>query len=148
MALTKWRPRTDLLSFRDEINKLFDDFFQGPPARASLWEGAWVPTTDVSETENEFTVKFELPGVSQKDVSISLTDDVLTVKGEKKQETEEKKRNYYRTECSYGAFQRSFRLPVPVKSDEIKATFKNGILEVVIPKAEEVRPKDIQIEVG
>jgi len=148
MALMRWQAPYDLASFQNEMNQLFDEFFQQTPSRRGLLEGVWNPATDISETEEEVVVRFELPGVSPDDVKISITDNVLTVKGEKKEETEENKRNYHRNECCYGAFQRSFTLSSDVNADEIKATFKHGVLKIVLPKAEEAKPKDVKIEVS
>lgn len=147
MALMKWRPMQDLLDFQAEINRLFDEFFQTTPSRIGLLEGVWSPATDITENDEEVVVRFELPGVSPEDVHISVTDNVLTIKGEKKEEREKKDKNYHRSECVYGSFERSFTLPADVDTDKIKATFKHGVLNVVIPKAEHAKPKDIKIEV-
>lgn len=148
MALVRWRPTHDMTSFQTEMNRLFDDFFHTTPSRSGLLDGVWNPATDVSETEDEIVVRFELPGVSPENVSISLTDNVLTVKGDKKEEKEETRKNYHRTECCYGTFQRSFALPVDVDADKIQAKFKHGVLNIVVPKAEIAKPKDINIEVN
>lgn len=147
MALVRRRPMTDLMGFQEDINKLFDDFFHRMPSRTGLLEGAWNPTVDIAETDDEVTVKVELPGVPQDNVKVSITDNVLTIKGEKKQESEEKQQNYHKTECCYGAFHRAFTLPTTVQSESTKASFKDGVLKVTIPKTEEVKPKDIAIEV-
>ena len=104
-----------------------------------------VPSMDLAETENELIVKAELPGLTEKEVDVVLEDDVLTIKGEKKQEKEEKGKHFHRVERSYGAFQRAFRLTSPVKSEEVSAKFENGVLEITLPKAEEARPKKIEI---
>jgi HSP20 family protein len=107
----------------------------------------WTPSLDVSETKNNIVVKAEAPGVDPKDIDISLMGDVLTIKGEKRQEKEEKDQNYHRVERSYGVFTRSVRLPQEVQSDKIEASYKNGILKITPPKSEEAKKKEIKIKV-
>jgi HSP20 family protein len=145
MAITRWRPFRDMVSIQDEMNKLFDDFFGRPLVRTEWTEGVWSPSVDVSEDKDNVIIKAEMPGVSKDDVRISVQDNVLTLKGEKKQEKEEKDKNYHRTERSYGSFCRSFQLPTTVKTDKIKASYKGGVLSVTLPKTEEVKPKEIPI---
>lgn len=148
MSLIRWRPRNDFLSVRSEMNRLFDSFFTGwPEPRKGLLEGEWTPSIDVAETDDKITVTVELPGIDQKEVDIAITDDVLTLKGEKKEEKEVKEKNYHRIERSYGSFQRSVRLPTSVKADKAKAAYKDGILTITVPKTEEVKPKQIKIDV-
>ena len=148
MSLIRWRPTRDLLSIRDEVNRLFDNFFTGlPERRRGLLEGEWAPSVDVAETDNEVVVTAELPGVEQDDVDITITDDVLTLKGEKKEEKEVKEKNYHRIERSYGSFQRSVSLPAGVQADKAKATYKDGVLHITVPKTEEAKPKQIKIDV-
>jgi len=146
----RWRPGRELAAIRDEMNRLFDDFFSGfpfPERRRGLMEGEWAPTVDVAETDENIVVTAELPGVKQNDVEISVINDVLTLKGEKKEEKEIKKENYHRIERSYGSFQRSITLPTGVQADKAKATYKDGVLTVTIPKVEEAKPKSIKINV-
>ena len=148
MSLIRWRPTRDLLNIRDEVNRLFDNFFTGlPERRRGLLEGEWAPSIDVAETDNEVVVTAELPGVKQDDVDITITDDVLTLKGEKKEEKEVKEKNYHRIERSYGSFQRSVSLPAGVQADKAKATYKDGVLHITVPTAEEAKPKQIKINV-
>lgn len=148
MSLIRWRPTRDLLSIRDEVNRLFDNFFTGlPERRRGLLEGEWAPSVDIAETDNDVVVTAELPGVKQDDVDITITDDVLTLKGEKKEEKEVKEKNYHRIERSYGSFQRSISLPAGVQADKAKATYKDGVLHITVPKAEEAKPKQIKIDV-
>ena len=148
MSIIRWRPTRDLLSIRDEVNRLFDNFFTGlPERRRGLLDGEWAPSVDVAETDNEVVVTAELPGVKQDDVDITVTDDVLTLKGEKKEEKEVKEKNYHRIERSYGSFQRSVSLPAGVQADKAKATYKDGVLHITVPKAEEAKPKQIKINV-
>lgn len=148
MSLIRWRPTRDLVGIRDEMNRLFDSFFTGwPERRKDLLASEWAPSIDVAETDEEIVVTAELPGVKQDEVDITITDDVLTLKGEKKEEKEVKEKNYHRVERSYGSFQRSISLPTGVKSDEAKAAYKDGVLHITVPKAEEAKPKQIKIDV-
>ena len=154
--LTRWEPFGglhrrgdffgDLTDMQQEMNRMFDDFFG--ERRAGLAEGQWLPAVDVSETESELVVRAELPGMTHDDIELNLQDNVLTIKGEKKQEKKDEKENYHRLERSYGSFARSFSLPASVKQDDIKASFKDGILEVTLPKTEDVKPKKIAITSG
>jgi HSP20 family protein len=147
MAITRWRPFRDVVSIQDEMNKLFDDFFGRPVLRTEWTDSAWNPSVDVSEDKNNVIIKAEMPGMNKEDIKISVQDGVLTFKGEKKQEKEEKDKNYHRIERSYGSFCRSFQLPTSVKSDKIKAGYKDGVLSIALPKAEEVKPKEIPISI-
>lgn len=147
MTLVKWRPGRDIFRFRDEMDRLFEDFMEKFPARSELGSQIWNPEIDVRETETEIVVEAELPGIDQKDVNVSIKDNVLTLKGEKKMEKEEKEANYYRAERTYGSFMRSFSLPTLVVADKVGARYRNGVLTVTLPKAEEVKPKEIPVEV-
>ncbi len=148
MSIMKWRPSRELAAIRDEMDRLFDEFFNFVPSRRrELLEGEWLPSVDVAETDDNVVVTAELPGVKQDDVSISVLNDVLTLKGEKKEEKEIKRENYHRIERSYGSFQRSISLPTGVQADKAKATYKDGVLTVTIPKAESAKPKSIKINI-
>jgi HSP20 family protein len=148
MSLRRWRPMRDLVGVREEMNRLFDEFFTGwPERRGLLMEGEWAPSVDVAETDAEVVVTAELPGVKQEDVEVTITNDVLTLKGEKKEEKEIKKENYHRVERSYGSFQRSISLPAGVQGGKAKAGYKDGVLKVTVPKAEAAKPKQIKIGV-
>jgi HSP20 family protein len=136
----------DFDRMRREMDRLWDSFFEGRPARR-LEEGEWYPSLDVAETKNDVVVKAEVPGMDPKDIDISLSNGALTIKGEKKQEREEKEENYHLIERSYGAFTRSVQLPCEVKTDKINASYKNGVLKVTLPKAEEAKTKEIKIKV-
>ena len=136
-------------SLQQDVNRVFDDFwnrfdrpFLGP--NGFLAAG---PRTDISETDGEVEVSVELPGLNEKDIEVNLTDDTLTIRGEKKVEKEEKKRNYYRSERSYGAFHRTIPLPPGVDSDKAEAKFKNGVLSITVPKTAEAKAKVKRIEV-
>lgn len=107
----------------------------------------WYPSVDISETETDLFVTAELPGLEVKDVNVSISGDLLTIKGEKKKEKEEKDEHHHYVERFSGSFQRSVRLPVDVKSDKVEASFKKGILKITLPKAEEARKKSIEVKV-
>ncbi len=144
--LAPWRPFTELSTFRREMDRLWDSFFGERPL-ARIWEREWAPSLDLSETKDNFVVKAEVSGMDAKDINISLTGDLLTIKGEKKQEREEKEENYHLVERSYGAFSRSVRLPAEVESDKIEASYKNGILRITLSKSEKVKAKEVKIKV-
>ena len=150
MALVRRRPFRDLVSIQDEVNRLYNDFFGGFPSMfdTELSRSEWTPSVDISETKDEIVVKTEVPGMNKDDIKITLQDNVLTLRGERKQEKEEKETNFHRMERCYGSFTRSFNLPTVVQADKIKATYKDGILNVTLPKAEEVKPKQIPIEIN
>jgi HSP20 family protein len=150
--LTIWRPFGEMAPFRDfermrrDMDRLWDSFFERGTLRGE--DGSeWLPSLDVAETKNEIVVKAEVPGMEPKDIDISLSDGLLTIKGEKKQEKEEKEENYHLVERSYGSFTRSIRLPNEVQSDKISASYKNGVLKVVLPKSEESKKKEVKIKV-
>lgn len=141
--ITIWRPFQEL---RKEVDRLFQEFF-GKSYFPERWEGIeWVPSIDVSETEDEIIVKADIPGVKPEDIEINLVDNVLTIKGEKKREKEEKKENFYRVERYYGTFMRSIQIPSEVDVEKIKAQYKDGVLKVTLPKKPESKGKTIKIE--
>ena len=137
---------SELNDIQREMNRLFDDFFG--ERQSGLAEGAWMPAVDVSENEATMIVRAELPGMKQEDIELNLQENVLTLTGEKKKETKEDQENFHRIERSYGSFSRTFTLPANVKQEEIKATFKDGVLEISLPKAEEAKAKKIAITAG
>jgi HSP20 family protein len=131
-----------------EINNVFNNFFRGGTQDdGSLGLSMWTPAVDIVEREEDFTVNIELPGVNKEDVKITLENNVLTVRGEKKQKDEEKRKNYHRVERSYGSFQRSFTLPSIVRTDGVDASYKDGMLTIMLPKAEEAKAKQIEVRV-
>lgn len=148
MSLIKFTPRrdvmSDLASMQKEMNKLFSNLWSDDFDTTGL--STWYPSVDVTEGKDEYIVKAELPGISKSDVKISLQENVLTISGEKKQENETKDRQMHRVERSYGSFTRSFRLPSLVKADKIDASYKDGVLTITLPKAEEAKTKEIEIK--
>jgi len=151
--LTTWKPFRELAPFRDfermrkEMDRFWDSFLEGTMRRRGEDGTEWFPSLDVSETKNELVVKAEIPGMDSKDIDISLSDGMLTIRGEKKQEKEEKEENYHFIERSYGTFSRSVSLPRDLKHDKISASYKDGVLRVVLPKSEEAKKKEIKIKV-
>jgi HSP20 family protein len=143
MTLVRYRPYRGIMSLQDEVNRLFDTMMR--PAGGNEVE-TWVPACDLRETESEYIVRAELPGISREDVKINLINNTLYIRGEKKQETEDRKGSWHHVERSYGAFERTFSLPTAVSNDKIRAKFMNGVLEIVVPKADEAKPREIQIE--
>lgn len=147
MALMRWDPFKELLTLQERMNRLFDEVLPKAREEEGLARGVWSPAVDIYETEDSIVLKAELPGINKDDVSVEIKDNVLVLKGEKRFEKDVKEENYHRMERAYGAFQRSFTLPNIVDKDKIKAKYKDGILEVVLPKAEEAKPKQIKVEV-
>ncbi len=141
-----WEPVRNLNDIQGEVNRLFDGFF-GRPSMAAAGERMWAPLADMYETKDDLFITFELPGVREKEVSVSITGDLLTVKGERRLEQDLKDEGYYRLERLYGKFERSVPLPIPVQADKVKATYRDGVLEIRLPKVEAVKPKEIKIDV-
>ncbi len=150
--LQVWKPFKELAPFgefermRREMDRLWDSFFERRPTKAEQ-AAEFLPALDLAETDNELVVKCEVPGLEPKDIDISLSDGMLTIKGEKKQEREEKQADYHLVERSYGTFTRSIQLPKEVQGDKISASYKNGILTVTLPKSEEAKKNEIKIPV-
>lgn len=143
--LTKWSYLPTISSLQNEMNRMMDRIFR----EGSLTEtGMWLPPIDLSETNDKITVKAEIPGIDSKDIDISIQENTLFLKGEKREEKEEKGKNYYRIERQYGSFSRSVVLPATVDTDKVTAECKNGVLEITLQKKEEVKPKQISIKVS
>ncbi len=149
MALVRWAPSyspsRDLINMQEELNRFVDGFFRGAPARPELTP--FTPVVDIEETPEEFVFHVDLPGVKQKDVKVSLMGDTLTIRGERSFEPI-RDRNMLRMERTYGQFERTFTLSAPVRADGVKASYRDGVLEIHVPKAEEARLREIDIQVG
>jgi HSP20 family protein len=150
MALIRFRPFTQDLSrdvhdMQTQMNRLFDGFL-GQPAASGMAENVWAPIADMYETKNEVVVIVELPGLREKDIHLSITGELLTIQGERHWIEEGKEMSYYRRERWLGKFHRSFSLPVPVQTNQVKATYRDGILTVSLPKTDEIKPREIKIE--
>src|SRR5436305_11921344 len=140
MALIRWEPVRELNTIQSEMNRLFNTFFDAPAHSGNGQSSTvrrWLPAMDLVETEDDFVLRVDLPGLSEKDVNIELEDSVLTVSGERKAEHEERKEGYYRVERASGNFSRSLTLPEGINPEAVQATFDRGVLEVRIPKPEE-----------
>ena len=144
MPIVRWDPFSDMIQFRDEVGRWFDALEKkGEGKRTTVW----APDVDIKETDKDIQLRADLPGMKKEDIDISVDEDQLVIKGERKFEKEEKDKDFVRVERSYGSFYRSFNIGVPVKSDQIKASYKDGVLEVVLPKSEAKKPKKIEVEV-
>jgi len=149
MALARGNPTGDLMQMREEMDRLFNQFVRRGDGEEGSWvRGMWAPLVDIYETDDAFVLKVELPGFTKEDVQIELHNNRLTIRGERKQETEAKEDQYHRRERAYGRFERSFVLPTMIDADKVMANFKNGILELRLPKSEAAKPKRIAIHEG
>lgn len=149
-----WRPSIGLMGWESDMEAMMDDFFSRRVR--PWWPERWLrshemdmkaPRVDLFEEKDEIVVKAELPGIEKDDVEVKLTDHTLIIKGEKKKAEEVKEQNYYRSERSYGSFLRTLDLPKEVRPDKVKAAFKNGILEVRMPKTDEAKAKEVKVQV-
>ncbi len=149
MALVRWRPFDDLMSLQEEVSRFFDEFFgeRLPVWRSEEAPSAWIPRVDISETDEEILVRADVPGMEKDDIKITLSDNVLTISGEKKVERDEKRENFHRVERVFGSFKRSFYIPTNVDPNKITASYKNGVLTIRLPKKEEAKPKEIPVQV-
>ena len=148
MTLVKWDPFRDVEKLQNRINRMFEDSFGRPrDSDDEMSLCAWRPPVDIYETEKGIVLAAELPGVAKENVSVEVKDNILTLKGERTANPNIKEKNFYRQERCYGTFQRSFTLQQNIQPNLIKATFKNGVLEIEIPKPEEEQPKQITVKV-
>lgn len=142
--IVRWDPFREMMSLRDMMNRVFDESFSRQLGSSEDWN---LPSVDMYQTDKDLVVKAVLPGLKPEDIQISITGDVLTLRGETKQEQEVKEANYHLHERRFGSFSRSLPLPVTVVTDKAHAEFENGILTLVLPKSEEDRPKTITVKV-
>jgi len=149
MAVIRWTPFRELSTVQERMNKLFEDAMRAPyRSDEAFAPPAWAPAVDIFETGKEIVMKAELPEMQEKDIDIKVEDNVLSLTGERRMSKEVKEENYHRIERSYGSFSRSFTLPRTVDREGIKAAYKDGVLTVTLPKKEEVKPKQIKIDVA
>jgi len=149
MAIDKWSPLKELEDMRRDMDRLFDEFTK-PARRRRIWpksEGLVIPSIDLYDRKTEIVAKIELPGVRREDIDLTITKDTLTLKGEIKKDDDVQEEDYYLSERMIGSFSRTIALPFEVESEKAQATMNNGLLEIVIPKREEARPKEVKIEV-
>lgn len=147
MGLTKWDPFKDLLFLQERMSRIFDEAVTRFNAGAGLSSSAWCPPVDIYETENDIILKAELPGVGINNVSVEVDGNVITLKGERRFDKNLSEENYHRMERFYGTFQRVFSLPNTVNKAGIKANFKDGVLEITVPKTEVKTSEGIKIKV-
>jgi HSP20 family protein len=145
-TLERWEPFSGLGDIQTEMNRLFDTFFVRP-GQVGIGERVGAPAMDMYETKDDLLVSLELSGVKEKEVQVSITNDILTVRGARAPQQELKDDNYHRLERWFGRFERSVALPMPVQADKVKATCRDGVLEIKLPKAEAIKPKEIKIDV-
>jgi HSP20 family protein len=146
-TITRWEPFRGLTGLQEQVNRLFEDkLFRGRSEDSSLT--TWAPAVDIHETENELVVKADLPGMDEKDLDVRIEDSTLTIRCERKVEKSVSEDNFLRVERAYGVFSRSFSLPNTVNAEAIKAEYRNGVLNVHIPKREESKPKQIKVNVA
>jgi HSP20 family protein len=143
--LTSNRMNPNFLAAREPLFRLFDTFLGNDSANEELASRVWTPPVDIEETETSYRLQAELPGLSRDDIQITLENNVLRLSGERKFEKDTKQENYHRIERTYGAFSRSFALPTQVSPDKVEAKFENGVLSIVVPKAEQAKPRRITI---
>lgn len=148
MTLIRWTPtrNNDLVTFRSEVDRLFDHFFT--PAESRPQWNMLTPPVDVEETKEAFHFRADLPGIKPEDVKVTLSGDTLSIRGERKRETEKQEGSLHRVERSYGMFERSFHLDTPVRRDGIEAKYRDGVLEVTVAKAEEAKLREVEVKVG
>jgi len=146
-VLTRWEPVRELANLHERMNRLFNDSFSPVTSQESLSAGSFVPPVDVYEDEQGIRLKMEVPGIDEKDIDVRLENNLLTVRGERKLESETKEENYHRIERRYGSFTRSFTLPNTVNPEEVKASYAKGVLTIALGKRAEARPKQIKVNV-
>ncbi len=148
MNLVRWDPFRELEDVSNRLNRIFSR----SPSRAessqeSLTVADWSPSADITETDEAYVIKAEIPGVKKEDVKVAIQDGMLTTQGERKMEKEEKGKKFHRVECSYGSFMRSFRMPEDADENSVKAEFKDGILNVTLAKSAKAKPKSVNVAV-
>lgn len=153
MSVVKWSPMKELEDMRRDMERLFDEFFEPTSRRRRWWvkpaeTGVVVPNIDMYDRKSEIVLKAELPGVEKENIDLTITKDSITLKGEVKRDEEIKEEDFYARERVFGSFTRTMTLPSEVDSEKAKATFKNGVLEIVLPKKEEAKAKEIKVEVS
>ena len=147
MAITRWDPFRDVLALQNRMNSIFQEYNRNRND-GDLVTAAFVPPVDIYEDEHKIVLKLEVPGMKENDLDIQLENNVLTVRGERKFEKEEKEENFHRVERRYGTFYRSFTIPNTVNAESVKASYEAGVLRVELEKRAEAKPKQIKVQVG
>ncbi|HMD78169.1 MAG TPA: Hsp20/alpha crystallin family protein [Terracidiphilus sp.] len=145
MAITRWDPFREVVALQNRVNSLFRDLNEG---ESPMTTASFVPAVDIYEDEKKVMLKLEVPGIEQKDLDVSVENNTLTVKGERKFENEEKEENFHRIERRYGSFFRAFTLPSTVDTENVKAAYNAGVLKLELAKKPEAQPKQIKINVA
>ena len=149
MALVRWDPFRELEEVSDRLNRMFARTAASRTnGKETMIVADWTPSVDISETEQEYQIKAEIPDVKKEDVKVTVEDGVLTIQGERKHEKEEKGKKFHRIERSYGSFVRTFSLPDVIEEEKVKAEFKDGVLNLHLPKSEKAKPKAIEVKVA
>jgi HSP20 family protein len=148
MAISRWDPFRDVLALQNRMNSLFHEYNRTQGEGDALTTAAFVPPVDIYEDEHKIVLKLEVPGLKESDLDIQLENNVLTVKGERKFEKEEKEENFHRIERRYGSFYRSFTVPNTVNAESVKASYDAGVLKLELEKRPEAKPKQIKVEIG
>jgi HSP20 family protein len=155
MGIERWRPfrfeRTDpfrdLLEMQSEMSRAMDQYY-GRQTRPGAVDRVWAPASDMYETKDDLVVTAELPGVKEKDIHLSIVGDMLSLRGQRMADQQVRDEQYHRIERWSGSFERHIQLPIPVQADRVRASYRDGVLEIRLPKVEAVKPRDIKIEVG
>jgi len=145
MAITRWDPFREVAALQNRVNSLFRDFNEG---ESSLTTASFVPAVDIYEDDNKVVLKLEVPGIEEKDLDVSVENNTLTVKGERKFAKEEKEENFHRIERRYGSFYRAFTLPTTVDAEHVEASYNAGVLKLELKKKPEAQPRQIKVNVG
>lgn len=143
--LQRYEPNRGVDTFRRDMDRLFDSFFGRWPGEE--YATLWAPALDVEETKDSIVIRAEVPGMKKEDIKIQTAGDRLLISGERRHESEEKNRHFHRVERAYGKFQRLVKLPLEVQSDKARASYKEGVLEIIIPKSEKAKAREIEIDV-
>ena len=149
MATVRWEPFRDLVSLQDRVNRMFEDVITGPRGgaeREEMAQGQWTPAVDIFETPEQIVLRAEVPGIEQNALGVEVKENHLILQGDRKFE-EVSGRNYHRVERAYGNFRRVFTLPATVRQDQVRAVLKNGVLEIMLPKEDQAKPKQVQVEI-
>ena len=146
-TVDRWEPFSNVSDIQGEVNRLFDTFLGRPMTGPAAATRAWLPPVDMHETKDDLVLTVEVPGVHEKDVTVAITGDLLSIKGERRSEDEVKDRQYLHAERAFGQFERLIQLPMAVQADKVKATYRDGLLQITLPKAEELKPRQIKIDI-
>ena len=146
-SVDRWDPFRHLGDIQGEVNRLFDAFSGRSMPTTGAQGRSWMPPVDMHDTSDELVLRVEVPGVREKDIVVSITGDFLTIKGERRSDPENKDQRFLHVERAYGQFERLIQLPMAVQSDKVKASYRDGVLEIRLPKAEELKPREIKIDI-